>query len=109
MFQNFDFEVITRSLPYLFLEGMQFTLILTILATIGGLALGTVLALMRLSSHRSLSTFAGTYVNLMRSLPLILVIFGSIFSAISGCVVDRFGAANRGRCIYFRFNYIHTF
>ena len=79
MFQNFDFEVITRSLPYLFLEGMQFTLILTILATIGGLALGTVLALMRLSSHRSLSTFAGTYVNLMRSLPLILVIFWFYF------------------------------
>ena len=79
MFNNFDFDVIARSLPYLFLEGMRFTLLLTALATIGGIALGTLLAMMRLSSIKLLSTVAGGYVNLMRSLPLILVLFWFYF------------------------------
>ena len=75
MFADFDFNVIWRSLPYLFREGMTFTLTLTFIATVGGLILGTLVALMRLSSNAVLSTFAASYVNLMRSLPLVLVIF----------------------------------
>ena len=79
MFYNFDFEVIIRSLPYLFLEGMRFTITLTALATAGGVVLGTFLALMRLSGFAPLSLFAAGYVNLMRSLPLVLVIFWFYF------------------------------
>jgi len=75
MFADFDFNVIWRSLPYLFREGMTFTLTLTAIATVGGLILGTFVALMRLSSNAVLSTIAASYVNLMRSLPLVLVIF----------------------------------
>ena len=75
MFSNFDFDVIRRSLPYLFEQGMTFTLSLTAIATFGGLILGTLIAMMRLSSSRALSGFAASYVNLMRSLPLVLVIF----------------------------------
>ena len=40
MFANFDFDVILRSLPYLFYQGMTFTLLLTALATLGGIVLG---------------------------------------------------------------------
>ena len=36
MFANIDWDVIVRSLPYLFLDGMRFTIILTLLATAGG-------------------------------------------------------------------------
>ena len=75
MFSNFDFDVIRRSLPYLFEQGMTFTLSLTAMATIGGLSLGTLIAMMRLSSSRTLSRLAAGYVNMMRSLPLVLVIF----------------------------------
>ena len=75
MFADFDFNVIWRSLPYLFREGMTFTLTLTAIATVGGLILGTFVALMRLSSNMLLSSIAASYVNLMRSLPLVLVIF----------------------------------
>jgi glutamate/aspartate transport system permease protein len=75
MFSNFDFDVIWRSLPYLFEEGMTFTLSLTAIATSGGLIMGTLIAMMRLSSIKALSNFAASYVNLMRSLPLVLVIF----------------------------------
>jgi glutamate/aspartate transport system permease protein len=79
MFSSFDFDVILRSLPYLFYDGMTFTLTLTALATAGGIVLGTVLALMRLSGIAPLSLFAAGYVNLMRSVPLVLMIFWFYF------------------------------
>jgi glutamate/aspartate transport system permease protein len=79
MFSGYDFEVIQRSLPYLFREGMVFTLTLTLMAMTGGIIFGTILAMMRLSSVQPLSWLAGAYVNLMRSLPLVLVIFWFFF------------------------------
>jgi glutamate/aspartate transport system permease protein len=79
MFAGYDFEVIERSLGYLFREGMAFTLTLTALAMTGGIIFGTLLAMMRLSAFRPLSALAGGYVNLMRSVPLLLVIFWFFF------------------------------
>jgi glutamate/aspartate transport system permease protein len=79
MFTNFDFDVIWRSLPYLFLDGMRFTLMLTALATAGGVIFGTLLAMMRLSGLPVLPQIAAGYTNLMRSLPLVLVIFWFYF------------------------------
>jgi glutamate/aspartate transport system permease protein len=76
---DFDFGVISRSLPYLFKEGMTFTLTLTAMAALGGIFFGTLLAMMRLSSHKWLSLPATGYVNLMRSIPLLLVIFWFYF------------------------------
>jgi glutamate/aspartate transport system permease protein len=76
---GFDFEIIIRTLPYLFLVGMTFTLKLTVLSTIGAVVLGTLLAMMRLSSNRLVSGIAGTYVNFLRALPLILIIFWFYF------------------------------
>lgn len=77
--EGFDWGVIQRSLPYLFLEGMKFTVTLTVLAMTGGIIFGTLLALMRLSSIKPVSIVAGVYVNLMRSIPLVLVIFWFYF------------------------------
>jgi len=79
VFSGFDLDVIQRSLPYLFREGMIFTLTLTAIAMSGGIVFGTLLALLRLSSRAWLSSIAGGYVNLMRSLPLVLVIFWFYF------------------------------
>src|SRR3954466_4456489 len=79
MFSDFDYDVIRRSLPYLFREGMTFTVTLTLLAMTGGIIFGTILAMMRLSSFRPVSMLAGGYVNLMRSIPLVLVIFWFFF------------------------------
>ena len=79
MDSGFDFDVIQRSLPYLFREGMTFTVTLTLLAMTGGIIFGTLLAMMRLSSIRPVSVLAGGYVNLMRSIPLLLVIFWFFF------------------------------
>ena len=79
MFANFDFDVIRRSLGYLFFDGMTFTLTLTGLAALGGIVFGTLIAMLRLSSLRVVSGFARLYVDLMRSLPLVLVIFWFYF------------------------------
>ena len=76
---GFDFNVIERSIGYLFKEGMTFTLALTGMAALGGIIFGTLLAMMRLSSHRWMSLPATGYVNLMRSIPLLLVIFWFYF------------------------------
>ena len=79
MFSNFDFDVIERSWVYLFSTGMSFTLQLTALAMTGGILFGTVLAMMRLSSNKAVALVATTYVNLIRSVPLVLVIFWFYF------------------------------
>jgi glutamate/aspartate transport system permease protein len=75
---NLDFSVITASMDYLW-KGMQYTLQLTLVSAAGGLFFGTLLAMARLSSMRWLSAIAGGYVNLMRSIPLVLVIFWFFF------------------------------
>jgi glutamate/aspartate transport system permease protein len=79
MLGNFDYDVIIRSLPYLFYDGMTFTLALTAFATIGGIVFGTILAMLRLSGIAPLSLVATGYINLMRSVPLLLVIFWFYF------------------------------
>jgi glutamate/aspartate transport system permease protein len=79
MFSNIDWDVIIRSLPYLFFDGMRFTIMLTLMATTGGIVIGTLLALARLSDIPGLSHIAGAYVNLIRSMPLVLVIFWFFF------------------------------
>ena len=79
MFAGYDFDVIQRSAGYLFREGMTFTVTLTLVAMAGGIFFGTLLAMMRLSKFSLLATLAGGYVNLMRSLPLVLVIFWFFF------------------------------
>ncbi|MBV9260824.1 MAG: ABC transporter permease subunit, partial [Pseudolabrys sp.] len=79
MFANIDWGVIVRSLPYLFFDGMRFTIMLTLMATAGGIVIGTLLALMRLSGKTPLAFPAGFYVDLIRSMPLVLVIFWFYF------------------------------
>lgn len=76
--EGLDFEVLARTWPYL-LTGLQYTLQLTVVAAIGGMVLGTLLAMARLSRLRPLALAAAGYVNLMRSVPLLLVIFWFYF------------------------------
>jgi glutamate/aspartate transport system permease protein len=56
------------------LKGMLFSVELTIVATVGGIVFGTILALMRLSGNKALELPAVIYVNGMRSIPLVMVI-----------------------------------
>jgi glutamate/aspartate transport system permease protein len=58
---------------------MQVTFLLTGLAVVGGIVLGTLLALIRIAKIPFASWIAAAYVNFFRSLPLILVIFWLYF------------------------------
>jgi glutamate/aspartate transport system permease protein len=55
-------------------NGFIFSIQLTLIAMIGGIALGTVLALMRLSGKKMLEVPATIYVDTLRSIPLVMVI-----------------------------------
>ncbi|QTF09372.1 glutamate/aspartate ABC transporter permease GltK [Brenneria izadpanahii] len=70
---EFDWTSIGPSLPYL-LQGMMITLKITFTAVIVGIIWGTILAVMRLSSIKPISWFAKLYVNLFRSVPLVMVL-----------------------------------
>ncbi len=56
------------------LGGLAFSVQLTVIAAVGGLLLGCLLALARLSPRRWLAVPAALYVNTMRSVPLVMVI-----------------------------------
>ena len=75
MLLNLDFSILNWTLIQNFiLKGLWFSIMLTIVATAGGIFFGTLLALMRLSGKKWLDVPAAIYVNGMRSVPLVMVI-----------------------------------
>ena len=72
---NLDFSFLTGQVIYDFVaKGFLFSIKLTLVAMLGGILLGTVLAMMRLSSTAWLSRPAAFYVDTLRSIPLVMVI-----------------------------------
>ena len=70
---EYDWSTIVPNLPYLW-KGMIITLEITITAIVVGIVWGTVLAVMRLSPIKPISWLARIYVNVFRSVPLIMVL-----------------------------------
>ncbi|WP_409159291.1 glutamate/aspartate ABC transporter permease GltK [Pectobacterium sp. B2J-2] len=70
---EFDWSSIGPSMPYL-IQGMVVTLKITLTAVVFGIVWGTILAVMRLSTITPISWFAKLYVNLFRSVPLVMVL-----------------------------------
>ncbi len=72
---NLDFSFLGPDVVANFiLKGLAFSAQLTLIATLGGILLGTLLALMRLSGNQWLAAVAAAYVNTLRSIPLVMVI-----------------------------------
>ena len=72
---NLDFAFLNWGVIQSFVvSGFIFSVQLTLVAMIGGIALGTLLALMRLSGNKWLVMPAAFYVNTLRSIPLVMVI-----------------------------------
>jgi len=69
-FLFFDWNLVSSFI----LKGFYFSVQLTLFAMVGGIALGTVIALMRLSGKKWLVLPAAFYVNTLRSIPLVMVI-----------------------------------
>jgi len=70
---EFDWSSIPGALPFLWV-GMKVTLRITVTAILAGIALGTVLAIMRVTGKPLLSWASAAYVNTFRSIPLIMVL-----------------------------------
>ncbi|SUG48840.1 glutamate/aspartate transporter permease GltK [Salmonella enterica subsp. arizonae] len=70
---DFDWSSIIPSMPYL-LAGLVITLKITVTAVVVGIVWGTILAVMRLSSFTPIAWFAKAYVNVFRSIPLVMVL-----------------------------------
>ncbi len=87
-----DFSFYTWDLVSKFLlKGLYFSVMLTVIATIGGVFFGTLLALMRLSGKKWLDAPAAVYVNTMRSIPLVMVILW-FFLLVPASFYSGFGA-----------------
>lgn len=91
MLGGFDVGVLVRNWPFLW-NGLLLTFQLTALAVAGGLTLGLILAVLRLSGIKPLEWFVASYVNFLRSMPLILVIFWfyTLVPKITGTSVSGF-------------------
>jgi len=95
MDMNLDFSFYNWDLISNFvLKGLYFSLMLTVVATIGGVIFGTVLALMRLSGKKWLEVPATIYVNGMRSIPLVMVILW-FFLLVPATFYGIFGSIGR--------------
>ena len=70
---EFDWSSIPGALPLL-AKGMLVTLEVTLTAIAIGIVWGTLLAVARLGSNKALAWLAALYVNLFRSVPLVMVI-----------------------------------
>ncbi|WP_428420500.1 amino acid ABC transporter permease [Methylibium sp.] len=96
---NLDFSFLSWDVVSGFvLKGLIFSAQLTLIAMIGGIVLGTLLALMRLSGKKWLILPAAAYVNTLRSIPLVMVIlwfFLLIPAAFYAAVGGEWGANNR--------------
>jgi glutamate/aspartate transport system permease protein len=72
---NLDYSFLNWAVIQSFVaKGFWFSIQLTFVAMVGGIVLGTLLAMMRLSSHKWLSVPAAFYVDTLRSIPLVMVI-----------------------------------
>ncbi len=72
---NLDFSFLNADVIANFVaKGFVFSVQLTLVAMVGGIVIGTLLALMRLSGKPWLVMPAAAYVNTMRSIPLVMVI-----------------------------------
>lgn len=75
---EFQWSSLLRAWPYLF-DGLQTTAVLVFCAMALGIALGTFLAVVRLFGPKPLAALASGYVNVFRSIPLVLILFWFFF------------------------------
>jgi glutamate/aspartate transport system permease protein len=96
---NLDYSFLTADvIKSNIVPGFEYALQLTLVSAVGGIALGTLVALMRLSSSVALRRFATVYVDALRSIPLLMVIlwfFLLIPSGFYAAIAGDFGVNHR--------------
>ena len=93
-------DAIIESTP-LYLEGLLATLQLLLISGIGAFVVGVLIAAMRISPIPTLRTFATVYTEILRNIPLLLVLFFCAFVLpILGVDLDFFALACIGLTAY---------
>src|SRR5690606_31887459 len=77
--QFFDPALAAEQFPEIITIALKNTLLFTVIAFAGGLVLGVLMALMKLSSIGPYRWFATAYIELFRGLPALLTIFAFAF------------------------------
>lgn len=84
-----------------FLEGFVHTLGASAIALVGSFILGTVIAVMRISPVKPLNWLGTTYVEFIRNIPLLLVVFFFFLGLPSlGFPIDGFTSGTLGLMVY---------
>jgi len=89
-----DFSVIPRNLPYM-LSGLAMTFFLAGVSMVASIVTGTIFALMRVSKIAAVRVPTGLFIDVMRTIPLIMVMFWFFFliPLFTGQPVSALGAA----------------
>lgn len=89
----FNFDVMKRSIPIL-LQGLGMTLALGVTAILAGSAIGVGLAMLRLFAIRPLRLLATAYIDILRAMPVLVVLILMYYALpFAGITLSSFAAA----------------
>ncbi|UOY92750.1 amino acid ABC transporter permease [Ectobacillus sp. JY-23] len=95
-----DFSVLSQNMD-MYVEGFKNTIVCSITALIGSFLLGTIMAVLRISPFRILNWFGAIYVEFIRNIPLVLIVFIFYFGLPTfGVRMDGFLAGTIGLGVY---------
>jgi len=98
---QFRFDVVWNNIGFL-MEGLSLTLLISFLALVISMALGLVVAVVRLSKNRGVSFIAATYVEFFRDTPVLVQLFWVyyVLPILLGIQISAFGAALIGLTLH---------
>ncbi len=101
MVYQFRFDVVWNNIGFL-MEGLSLTLLLSFLALVISMALGLVVAVVRLSKNRGVSFVAATYVEFFRDTPVLVQLFWVyyVLPILLDIQISAFGAALIGLTLH---------
>jgi putative glutamine transport system permease protein len=86
-----DFSILTENLD-IYLDGYKYTIIASLIALVGSFVLGTVIAVFRIAPFKPLNWLGTVYVEFIRNIPLLVVVFFFFFGLrFSGTVAGTIG------------------
>ncbi|MFF2875094.1 amino acid ABC transporter permease [Gottfriedia sp. NPDC057991] len=86
-----DFSILTDHMEY-FLEGLRVTVLTSLIALLCSFILGTIIAVMRIAPIKPLNWLGSVYVEFIRNIPVLVVIFFTYLAgSFSGMVAGTIG------------------
>lgn len=95
-----DFSILTDYFD-IYMEGFYNTILSSVIALVGSFLLGALIAVFRISSVRGLRWFGAGFVEFVRNIPLLLVVFVFYYgSSALGLSIEGFAAGTIGLAVY---------